>query len=66
MIFLPFFFYGLSSFAIFTPFLIGGDKMEKVFKALGKVLVYATYVIVVLVILGIIQWIVKALTHKAD
>lgn len=40
--------------------------MKKVFQALGKVLLYVTYVIVVLVILGIIQWIFKALTHQAD
>lgn len=40
--------------------------MEKVFKAIGKILVYALYVIVVVVVIGIIRWIFKALTHQAD
>lgn len=37
--------------------------MEKFLKALGRILVYALYVIVVLIIIVIVRWIFKALTH---
>lgn len=38
--------------------------MEKFLKALGRILVYALYVIVVLVLIGIVRWIFKALTNR--
>lgn len=40
--------------------------MEKFMKALGKILVYVIYAIVVIAIIGIIRWTFKAFTNRSD
>ena len=40
--------------------------MKKFLKALGRILVCVLYIIVVVVIIGIVRWIWKLLTHQYD
>lgn len=40
--------------------------MEKFLKALGKVLIVALYVIVVVVVIGVIRWLWKLITGGYD
>lgn len=40
--------------------------MEKFLKALGRILVYVLYIIVVLIIIGIVRWLWKLVTHQYD
>lgn len=40
--------------------------MKKFLKALGRILVYVLYIIVVAVIIGIVRWIWKLLMHQYD